>query len=442
MRELARYVLEYERAFWLLALDESTEQWLERPNNPGSNLTRSNPGGGMLTGGLRAKHIIRSEYVLVAAGEGRGWVPFRDVVSVDGKEQRFPDIASFRTDPDPASSDDLLILHGQEFHTSSWGHMGLLNLAEHLLLPGYASYPFTAVASPYPHNTAVADMARRQQGLVGYVHPFDVDVDPAADATLTNALPVGAALGKVDYYEAVGFSDHKATNAIWYRLLDCGLRIPAGAGTDAMANYASLRGPVGLNRVYVPATGALTREAFLAQVKQGRGTATNGAFLQLDVAGASPGDTIRLAEGSHSLAYRAVLTANFPADHLEIVFNGKVVASLEPRNDRLSADIKGTLTVDESGWLLLRAWNDGPHPDVLDIYPWATTSPIYVEVGNQTRRSRQAASYFVRWIDRLRAVTEKNVDYRSASERDAVLSDLERARAFYAQIVNRIEGER
>ena len=91
LERAGRYVLEYERAFWLLALDESTEQWLERPNNPGSNLTRSNPGGGMLTGGLRAKHIIRSEYVLVAAGEGRGWVPFRDVISVDGKEQRFPD---------------------------------------------------------------------------------------------------------------------------------------------------------------------------------------------------------------------------------------------------------------------------------------------------------------------------------------------------------------
>ena len=42
---------------------------------------------------------------------------------------------------------------------------------------------------------------------------------------------------------------------MWYRLLECGLQIPAGAGTDAMANYASLRGPVGLNRVYVPATG-------------------------------------------------------------------------------------------------------------------------------------------------------------------------------------------
>ena len=355
---------------------------------------------------------------------------------VVNKEQRFPDIASFRPDPDPAAPDGLLILHGQEFHTSYWGHLSLLNLSQHLLLPGYAGYPFTAAASPFPHNAAVADMAHAQQGLVGYAHPFDEDVDPAKDVPLTNELPIDAALGKIDYYEAVGFSDHKATNAIWYRLLDCGLRVPAGAGTDAMANYASLRGPVGLNRVYVPASGPLTREAFLAEVKGGRGTATNGAFLQLKVGDSGPGDTVRLPAGKHSLAYRAILNANFPVDHLEIVWNGTVVASLEPGKDRRAADARGSLTVDRSGWLLLRAWNDGPHPDVLDIYPWATTSPLYVEVGNDVRRSPEAARYFLAWIDRVQSATEHNPQYRTPAERDVILQDLKRARAFYEQVLN------
>ena len=86
--------------------------------------------------------------------------------------------------------------------------------------------------------------------LVGYVHPYDTFPDPAKDATLTHELPVDAALGKVDYIEVLGFSDHKSTAAVWYRLLNCGFRLPAAAGTDAMANFASLRGPVGLNRVY------------------------------------------------------------------------------------------------------------------------------------------------------------------------------------------------
>jgi hypothetical protein len=62
---------------------------------------------------------------------------------------------------------------------------------------------------------------------------------------------VDVALGKVDYLEVMGFSDHRTTASVWYRFLNSGFRLPAGAGTDAMANFASLRGPVGLNRVYV-----------------------------------------------------------------------------------------------------------------------------------------------------------------------------------------------
>jgi hypothetical protein len=346
------------------------------------------------------------------------------------KEQRFPDIASFRTDPDPVSTGDLLVLHGQEFHTSYWGHLALLNLTQHLLLPGYAGYPFTAAASPYPHNSLIADMAHRQQALVGYAHPFDEEVDP--QKPVTNELPVDAALGKVDYYEAVGFSDHKATTATWYRLLDCGLQIPAGAGTDAMANYASLRGPVGLNRVYVPASGTLTREAFLAGLRQGRTVATNGPLLYLQVGDASPGDVVHM-RGAGSIPYRAVLRANFAVDHLELVWNGAVAAALTIGGDRHGADVRGELPVSGSGWLLLRAWNDGPDANVMDIYPYATTSPVYVRVADRPRRSRDAGTYFLRWLAQLQTATEKNADYRSASERSAVLDDISRARAFYEE---------
>ena len=348
------------------------------------------------------------------------------------KEQRFPDIASFSPDPDPASSRDLLILHGQEFHTSYWGHLSILNLTEHLLLPGYAAYPFTAAASPYPHNGAVEDMAHRQHALVGYAHPFDTDVDPAKDESVTNALPVDAALGKVDYYEAVGFSDHKSTNAVWYRLLDCGLQIPAGAGTDAMANYASLRGPVGMNRVYVPSTGALSADTFLAELKAGRGVATNGPLLYLKVGDSRSGDTVSMPEAG-TLEYRATLRANFPVDHLELIWNGAVVATLSVGADRRSADVRGTVPVQTSGWLLLRAWNEDPDPDLMDIYRYATTSPVYVRLRDQPRRSRDAATYFLRWLDRIQTATEQNTSYRTAAERGAVLQDIGRARTFYEQ---------
>src|SRR5262249_4178042 len=45
------------------------------------------------------------------------------------KEQRFPDIAyADRLGKiDPASARNFQILHGQEFHTSYWGHLGILH---------------------------------------------------------------------------------------------------------------------------------------------------------------------------------------------------------------------------------------------------------------------------------------------------------------------------
>ncbi len=74
----------------------------------------------------------------------------------------------------------------------------------------------------------------------------------------------------MDYYEALGFVDeYVATATVWYRLLNCGFRLPAGAGTDAMANFASLRGPVGLNRVFVRSGTPLDRRS-LAERAQGR----------------------------------------------------------------------------------------------------------------------------------------------------------------------------
>ena len=36
-----------------------------------------------------------------------------------------------------------------------------------------------------------------------------------------------------------------------------------------------------------------------------------------------------------------------------------------------------------SGWILLRAWNEDADPLVFDLYPYATTSPIYVDVAGR-----------------------------------------------------------
>lgn len=350
------------------------------------------------------------------------------------KEQRIPDIAYFRTSPDPASTADHLLLHGQEFHTSYWGHLGLLNLQQNFLIPDYAGYPGTAATSLVPTNADVADMAHRQSGLVGYAHPFDTYPDPAKDASLTDELPVDVALGKVDYIEVVGFSDHKSTAAVWYRLLNCGFRLPAAAGTDAMANFASLRGPVGLNRVYVKVpAGPLNIKPWLSSFKQGHTFATNGPLLGFSLEDKEPGDDLKLTPANHEVKFTAWMRSIVPVDHLQLVCNGKVARDLEIAHHG-SADVQGSLPIGQSGWCLLRAWSEKAEFPVLDTYPYATTSPIYVSVPGSELHTADDAAYFIAWIDRLTEAANANQDWKTEAEKNSVLHLLSRARAIYVHL--------
>jgi len=350
------------------------------------------------------------------------------------KEQRIPDIAYFRTDADPASGPGFVLMHAQEFHTSVWGHMGLLALGSHYILPEYAGYPNTAAASLYPDNATIADLAHAQGGLVGYVHPFDTKPDPA-DTTepLAYELPVDVALGKVDYLEVMGYSDHLITSEIWYRLLNCGFRLPAGAGTDAFPNFASLRGPPGLVRVFVQSGAALDHRRWLAGLKAGRTFVTNAPLLEFSLAGRAIGDEIRLPVGSHRLVARVGLRSNVPIDHLEIVGNGKVVATIPLRGDRTSATDSVAIPVTASGWYVLRAYADRATMPVLDLYPFASTSPVYVRVGDQPVRSAEDAAFFVRWIGRLEAVARASTAWTAPAEQAVVLRNLAEARAVFEE---------
>lgn len=362
---------------------------------------------------------------------------------VVNKEQRIPDIAYFRTTPDPASTADHWLLHGQEFHTSYWGHLGLLHLTQNFLLPDYASYGNTSAASLFPTNGAIADLAHRQQALVGYVHPFDIPIDPEHDPTLTNGepldealeLPVDAALGKVNYIEVLGFSDHRMTADVWYRLLNCGFRLPTGAGSDTMANYASLRGPVGLTRVYarIPKSKFDTASWF-DSLKHGRTFATNGPLLGLTLGGKEVGDELERPAGEHPVKFKAWLRSFVPVDHFELVCNGHVVRDLKLGNNRQSADAEGTIPISQTGWCVLRASSDKPEHPVLDDYVYATTSPIYVHVAGSNPKPTEDAAFFIAWIDRLAQAVNASRDWNTDAEKITVMNTLDEARKIYMQL--------
>ena len=351
------------------------------------------------------------------------------------KEQRFPDIDFVQFGERRTEKPGPQIVQGQEFHTSYWGHRGILGLRDHLLLPGFAGYPNTAAASLYPMNADVYDMAHAEGALVGAVHPFEEVPDPFAKPAqrITDELPVDIALGKLDYLEIVGFSDHKATAAVWYKLLNLGFRIPAGGGTDATTNYAApIRGEVGFDRVYVKtARSPESIDIWMEEFRQGRSFATNGPLIEFTLGGKIVGDEIEFDAVQGAVPFTAKLRSVVPVDHFEVVCNGKVVQSLKLEGARDSADAAGKIPLNESGWCVLRAWSEKAEYPVMDNYAYATTSPVYVTIGGKRAYSKEDAEYFKAWIDRTIEITEAYPDWNSAEEKEGVIRRLREARGVY-----------
>jgi hypothetical protein len=235
----------------------------------------------------------------------------------------------------------------------------------------------------------------------------------------------------VDYLEVMGFSDHRITAAIWYRLLNLGYRIPAGAGTDAMANYASMRGPVGDVRVFLETGGEKTPAALYSALKEGRTFVSNGPLLGLELAGLRPGGVLREASGP--VPFRVALRSPIAVDHLELVHNGKVIKTFELTGARRNLDASGEVSLPRGGWLLLRAWNEHADPLVFDLYPYATTGPIYLELPGAPESAGEDAAFFVTWMDRIIDAAKANTDYNNEQERAATLEYFQAAREKFVE---------
>jgi len=353
------------------------------------------------------------------------------------KEQRIPDV-TFVVPPRIQPSDwEAVLVRGQEFHTSYWGHRGILRLKENLLLPGYAGYPNTAAASLYPMNADVYDMAHAQGALVGAVHPFDAVPDPFGKPAprITDELPVDVALRKLDYMEIVGFSDHKSTAEVWYKLLNLGFKLPAGGGTDATTNYAApIRGQMGFDRVYVwTPEWPSNVDTWLDGLRQGKTFATNGPLIEFTLGGQMVGSELKFAAAQGGVPFTAKLRSIVPVEHLEVVCNGKMVKSLLT-GAKDTGDFSGEIPLTESGWCVLRAWSDKGEYPVMDNYAYATTSPVYVTIGGKRAYSKKDAEYFEVWVDRTIEATGQYPDWNSKEEKELVMKRLKEARKIYAEL--------
>lgn len=145
-----------------------------------------------------------------------------------------------------------------------------------------------------------------------------------------------------------------------------------------------------------------------------------------------PGDVLPHA-GSYPV--RVALRSPVAMDHLELVQNGRVIKTFDLAGERTRLDWSGDVDL-EAGWVLLRAFNDSGASSGIDLYPYATTSPLYVD-GEVTPPAEDAA-YFSAWMDRVVEAALARGGWNSGQEKADTLAYLEEARArFRALAVTR-----
>ncbi len=338
------------------------------------------------------------------------------------------DRAFFRGRPDPLSTAETILYWNQEFRSTLWGHMTLVNLKQ-VVEPVFTGFKDTTNPWDIPTNADVADRTHWQKGLVNYTHPAQNADDPFQNPYAAKGLPVDVALGKIDTLDI----NHAYVGAvpIWHRLMNCGFRVPATAGTDCFLNRIFSALPGG-DRVYVRVDGPLNYEKWIEGMRAGRSFVSNGPMLEFTLGKHELGEAVKL-DVAGKMKVRAKATSQFPLAKLELIYNGKVVATGKMPADELSATIDLDVSLERSGWLAVRATGPG-HPDSPVAALYAHSNPIYVELAGARPRSKADAQFFLAWIDKL-ALEQRSRDRIPNEElRRHVLDQLDAARAVFGKI--------
>lgn len=338
------------------------------------------------------------------------------------------DRAFFRGSPDPLSTGETILYWNQEFRSTLWGHMTLVNLKQ-VVEPIMTGFHATTNPWDTPTNADIADRTHWQKGHVNYTHASQNALKPFENPYAAKGLPVDVALGKIDSMDLN--NAYAGAVPIWYRLLNCGFRVPPSAGTDVFLNRIFSNLPGG-DRVYVHIPGPLTYDAWIDNLKKGRSFVSNGPMLELTVDGKRVGDTIKL-DGPQKLRLKASAVSQYRLAKVELIQDGEVVHELLLSKELLDADLEKDIKFKKSGWIALRA--SGPaHADSVVPAVYAHTAPIYIDIAGSAVRSREDAKFFLAWIDELSVMVRVRDRIPNAELRRHVESQLDEARKVYLRI--------
>jgi hypothetical protein len=259
----------------------------------------------------------------------------------------------------------------QENRQPFFGHLLLWGLHAPVM-PWCTDGPYEAEMGGWLETTVSdwADRCHEQQGTVIIPH-----------FPLPNGEPVVLiATGRADGVEMI--IQRRSNHEEYYRYLNCGYRLPLVGGTDKMSADV----PVGLYRTYARlGDEPFSYEAWTRAVRSGRTFLSAGPMIDLRVEGHEIGDCVAMS-GPGTVSVSAQAESIFPMGTLQLIQNGRVVASADDANGARRLDLQADVRVDSGCWLAARCggagYFDAPgHRDGWERGMFAHTSPVYVACG-------------------------------------------------------------
>jgi hypothetical protein len=354
---------------------------------------------GWVTADMHTHFLSPSTAVLEAQAEGLNLINLLAAQWGD----LFTNVGDLSHGPLLSADRESLVWVGTENRHHILGHIGLEGVQGKPVFPMSSDGPEEAyLGDPLWSSLAEwADVACQRKGLAVAVHfPYPTG-EVAADIVLGKIDAVEIWPKDINLYEdKVRPSPVEQFNTLayldWYHYLNCGYRLPAVAGTDKMGAYI----PAGANRVYAYlGDEEFNYPNFSKAVRSGNTFASSGPLLMFHADGKPPGAEITLGAGGGTIQVIAEAQCFVPIHRLEVIFNGKVVASSEDKAGAKTLRISENVKVQGPGWFAARCSSrSGP------ISSWrfkiaAHTSPVYVQIPGRELFSPEAATYFLQLID-------------------------------------------
>ena len=352
--------------------------------------------------------------------------------------------------PHPASTSERIVYVSQEVRDMNQGHMTLMGMSQPIapVLVYTGTGKTELVPRPNePLNWQVTQRMHQQGGLAFHAHYLFWPGYGSA---------VGGALNLLDGLEwtSTDIVNNKRwtrqglsvpgyeirptgtdSGKLYYRMLNCGVRLPLIGGTDKM----SAARPVGsVSRTYAKVD-EWSHNGFLNAVRNGRTFVTNGPLLNLTANDAPIGSELRFSgSGPFTVNVEGECFSQRPINYIQVIQDGDVVHEIRADELPQSTELRCSVTFEKSGWIALRAGHDTSDPEDWWGYTMAAhTSPIYVSINDTPPSHSDDARYLLARMDLTLDWAQTNAIWSSSSSRQTAVESFREARLFYAEALER-----